>query len=56
MTKILYLVPDQSIRHVADITVVETPITGFDIIRSVQEATKYGKKIALIAFSKVLRP
>lgn len=41
----------QSIRQVANITVVETPITGFDIIRSVQEALKYGKKIALIAFS-----
>lgn len=41
----------QSIRQAANVTVVETPITGFDIIRSVQDARKYGKKIALIAFS-----
>lgn len=41
----------QSIRHVADITVVETPITGFDIIRSIQQAKNHGKRIALIAFS-----
>ncbi|KUO78699.1 MAG: hypothetical protein APF81_27730 [Desulfosporosinus sp. BRH_c37] len=41
----------QSIRQVDNITVVETPITGFDIIRSVQEAKKFGNKLALIAFS-----
>jgi len=41
----------QSFRHVENITVVETPITAFDIIRSVHEAIKYGRKIALIAFS-----
>jgi len=41
----------KSFSQVTDITVVETPITGFDIIRSIQEARNYGKKIALIAFS-----
>lgn len=42
----------EAIRKVSNITVVETPISCFDIIRSVQEATKFGKTIGLIAFSQ----
>lgn len=42
------------LRNALDITIVETPITGFDIIRAVQEARTYGTNIAVIASNSMI--
>lgn len=42
------------LREKLNTTIVETPITGFDIIRAVQEAKKYGENIAVVASSKMI--
>jgi transcriptional regulator with PAS, ATPase and Fis domain len=36
------------------LTVVEVPITGFDMIRALEEASRYGRRIAVIAFPSMI--
>ena len=36
------------------VTVVEAPITGFDMIRAIEKARHYGRRIALIAFPSMV--
>ncbi len=42
------------IRRTLNIDVMDLPITGFDIIRSVEEARKLGQKIAVVASRKMI--
>jgi len=36
------------------LTVLEAPITGFDMIRALEKARHYGRRIALIAFPSMV--
>lgn len=36
------------------VTVVDVPITGFDVIRAVEQAKKYGRHIAVVAFASMV--
>ena len=42
------------IRNAFNTNVVEVPITGFDIIRAVEEARQYGSQIAVVASYKMI--
>lgn len=37
------------------VTVVEVPITGFDVIRAVEQAKAYGRRVAVVAFATMIR-
>ncbi|MDR2005885.1 MAG: PrpR N-terminal domain-containing protein [Acidaminococcales bacterium] len=41
-------------RSLLKISVVEIPITSFDILRTVHEANLYGKKIAIVTYSEMI--
>src|SRR5665647_208088 len=37
-----------------DMTVVEVPITGFDVLRTVDKARQYGPRIGVVAFPSMV--